>query len=314
MTPIFDISDTPKLRIGFLSLLCLLSVVAFGGLLEHPMNAVGDEPAAIQDAKLILDNPFNWFSDQRVMVVRPPVDLFFMMGWVLWGENDAGYQGLQVLLHIIAAWLVFCVLRKQQVDMAVSMIAAILFLLNVAHFRTVQWVICVNYVLTCIFVLIGVWFLLHYFETKKNVFLGGSIGMTGCAVFSHPAGVAIVIFFVYLLWQKKRSVQTVLVVVTGMVFVALAFLVSPNHMQVQGVVNEPDSTRILTNPIWYLGRLVTSAHWFSVLAIQNEPHPFELILGVLFCMGGGLAVCEAAKLGVHPLGNMDGCYDSAFYK
>jgi tetratricopeptide (TPR) repeat protein len=33
------------------------------------------------------------------------------------------------------------------------------------------------------------------------------------------------------------------------------------------------------------GRLATSAHWFSALAIKNEPQAFEMILGALFCVG-----------------------------
>jgi tetratricopeptide (TPR) repeat protein len=280
---IFDIEDTPRLRIGFFIFICLLSFIAFGGLLEHPMNVVGDEPAAIQDARLILDNPFNWTSTQRVMVVRPPVDLFFLIGVVLWDASDAGYQAFQIVLHIIASWFVFCVLRRLQIDMTVCLIAAVFFLLNVAHFRAVQWVMCVNYNLACIFALSSVWFLLRYFETDQPRFWFGVIGMVWCAVFSHPASVVVVLFHGYIIWQKKRSLHLILIVLgAGVAFTGLAFLASPNHAQVQGVVNEIDLRRLFINPIWYLGRLITSAHWLPYFATQNEPNVYEMIVGVLF--------------------------------
>jgi hypothetical protein len=286
LNPIFELEDTPRLRVWFFIFLCLLSFIAFGGLLEHPLNVVGDEPAAIQDARLILDNPLNWTSPQRVMVVRPPVDLFFIIGVVFWEASDAGYQGFQILLHLVAAWFVFCVLRQLQIDITVCLLAAVFFLLNVAHFRAVHWVMCVNYNLACIFSLCSVWFLLRYFETGLRRFAVGMIGMVACAVFSHPASVVVVLFHAYIIWQKKGSARLVFFVFgAGVAFTALAFVASPHHAQVQGVVNEIDAERLLTNPIWYLGRLITSAHWLPYFTTQNESNGLEMASGFLFCLG-----------------------------
>jgi tetratricopeptide (TPR) repeat protein len=286
LNPIFNMTDTRQLRIAFFLLLCLLGTIAFGGLMEHPMNVVGDEPAAIQDARLILENPLNWMSPERVMVVRPPVDLFFMIGEVFWGGRDAGYQNFQTVLHIVAAWLVFCVLRKQKMDLTLCMIAAVFFLLNVAPFRAVQWVICINYILACIFALICVWFLLRYFETTQRRLWVGAMSMVCCAVFSHPASVAVILFCIYIMWQNNESLRRILILVgVGGGCIALAFLASPNHVQTQGVINGLNFERLVTNPFWYLGRLATSSYWFSPLAIQNEPHELEIMLGILFCMG-----------------------------
>jgi hypothetical protein len=56
------------------------------------------------------------------------------------------------------------------------------------------------------------------------------------------------------MWTNKESIWRIgYVVGAGLVFTVLAFLASPNHMQVQGAINEPSFERIVTNPIWYLG-------------------------------------------------------------
>ena len=285
MQPIFNISDTLRLRVGLFIFLCLLSGIVLGNLLFHPMNVVGDEPAAIQDARLILENPLNWFSGQRVMAVRPPVDLFFLLGEVFWDARDFGYRCFHIFLHTLTAWLLFCVLRRQKIDIPICVISSSLFLINVSHFRAVQWVMCVNYVLACMFALACFFCLLCYLDTKRKRHLVWSICLIGCAIFSHPASVAVILFCIFYMMQSNVSWRDIgIIIIAGVMFLMMVFLVSPNHIQVQGAINEPDFVRILQNPIWYLGRLFASAHWLPVFTLQNEPHLLEMAMGVFFCL------------------------------
>lgn len=250
---------------------------------DHLMNAVGDEPAAIQDAKLILDNPGKWFSKERVMVARPPVDIAFMAGYLLWGENPAGYHFFQIGLHLVAAWMVFYTLRQFQVDILLSMMTSVLFLTNVAHFRTVQWVICINYILACIFALATVIWYNRYLTLHRTRSLYIAMGFLLCAIFSHPASVAVALFCAYLTWYHKHALRpAVIIVLASFIFTGLAYLASPDHPQAQGGIAELEFRRLLINPIWYIGRLIISAHWLPIIALEQQPGTLECILGALF--------------------------------
>ena len=133
MAPIFQIPAHRAITPIFALLIVLLAWAAFPGLSSHPLNAVGDDQEALHDLALISSHPDRFFSDQRQAPIRPPADLILLSGYLLWGENSAGYHLLLVGLHSIAALLLFHVLRRLKVDRELALVSALLFFLNVAH-------------------------------------------------------------------------------------------------------------------------------------------------------------------------------------
>ena len=63
----------------------------------------------------------------------------------------------------------------------------------------------------------------------------------------------------------------------------LAYAISPNAAQVQGISTLPDPISIGKNLLWYFSRLITNAHWIWA-NLSDEPELWELGLGLLVCV------------------------------
>tara|TARA_Y100000994_G_scaffold178922_1_gene147912 strand:- start:415 stop:672 length:258 start_codon:yes stop_codon:yes gene_type:complete len=63
---------------------------------------------------------------------RPVAKIFFLLGQSLWGQNTTPYHLLLVGLHVLA--------NRLGADLELSLAGGLLFLLDVAHFRAVQWI------------------------------------------------------------------------------------------------------------------------------------------------------------------------------
>ena len=188
MAPIFQIPNRQTTWLLFAALMVVLSGITFGSLSAHLINAFGDEQDLIRDVKILTENPAYLFSPQRSAAVRPPVDLVFLIAYSLWGENPAGYHLLQIGLHLIASLLLAITMFRLGADLEFSLLSALLFLLNVAHFRSVQWVIAINYNLALIFSLSAL-VAYHAWLIKGHHHLLALLGLTA-ATFSHPSAVS----------------------------------------------------------------------------------------------------------------------------
>ncbi|MCZ6634770.1 MAG: tetratricopeptide repeat protein [bacterium] len=290
MTPIFQIPAHRSITPVFALLIVLLAWAAFSGLSAHPLNAIGDDQETLHDLSLISSHPDRFFSKQRQAPIRPSVDLVLLSGYLLWGKDPAGYHLLLVGLHSIAALLLFHALLRLDTDRELALVSALLFFLNVAHFRSIQWFICINYIITFIFNLLTLIAYLHLLKKNNPVWQALAILALGAAVFSHPSGVAIVPFCAYLTWRQGASIRQTLIqtgpLIAGAIGFALAvYSFSPQTDEITGLLNRPDWTRLALNPPWYLSRLFTSAHWLTPSGIGNTYQPWEIVLGCLAILG-----------------------------
>jgi hypothetical protein len=134
----FALSDTRTTWIGYALLLGLLAAVAYGGLAAQALDTddfeyLRDAAAASQDLSLL-------FSTDRELPGRPIAEVVFLLGHSLWGQNPAPYHLLVVALHLLTSLLLAQTFRRLGADLELSLAGGLLFLLNVAHFRAVQWI------------------------------------------------------------------------------------------------------------------------------------------------------------------------------
>ncbi|MCZ6634269.1 MAG: tetratricopeptide repeat protein [bacterium] len=276
----------------YVILMVLLAVVAFGNLGTYDFWDGWDDWDQMADLAMASKDFSYLFSQSRLYDVRPPVDLVFLGGYFLWGEDPAAFHILHIGLHLLASLVVVFVVYRLGLDLELSLLSGLFFLVNVAHFRAVHWMICINYMIALIFGLGAVLCFIRSMEQKR--WLGPTVLALGFAMFSHPSSASVVGFCAYLSWRRHGSFRKVWMEswplgVAVVVFAVLAHHISPPHaLEGEGVLSQPDPIRILTNLLWYPGRLITSAHWISRSTSGNEWAFWELGIGGLFLIGTGV--------------------------
>ena len=244
MVSIFQIPDTRNSRAIFILLILLSVWVIFGSLSNHLFDAF-DDREHIQDIKTGLQNPSFLFSSNRILPIRPPNDAIVMIAYMLWQDDPGSYHLLLVAIHSLNAILLFYFLKLFKIDIELRALASFLFLINVAHFRAVQWIICMDRVLALTWSFAVITCFITYLKTTKRKHLIVASAILPIAIFSHPTAVSIVPFCTYLYWHQMRSSciqalkKTWPLWILAPLFGLLAYLVSPDHNQTQGLVNNP---------------------------------------------------------------------------
>lgn len=177
-------------------------------------------------------------------------------------------------------------LHREKVDLDLCFLTGLLFLVNVAHFRAVHWITSINYVLALIFILLVFICYRNFIKTHRTKWIIASIGALTLATLTHPAAMFVALFCSIVTWRENGSIKHALasswpLLLTAPMLVFIAHIISV-HGQSEAALTAPDLTRIFTNLFWYLGRLVTTAHWISRDTTANIAHPWELGIGVCF--------------------------------
>ena len=287
---IFQLRANRYTYIAYVSLVLLLGLVTFGSLYEHQFWDGWDDWDIMADTAAMAEDVSYLFSSDKITPVRPPRDLVVLLGYLLWEDNLAGYHMLQVGLHLAASLLLAYTFRRLGIDLELSLISAFLFLVNVAHFRAVHWIVCISYILALIFGLIVLICYRRFLNTGRKRWMIAATSALAISVFSHPSAVSIVLFCIYLTWRINGSVlRTVFLawplLVSALVFGALTDLASPNSLQSEGILTSLEIVRLPKNLLWYMGRLVTSAHWLTSATASNQQNLWEMGVGLLACIG-----------------------------
>ena len=290
----FDLKENRYTYGIYVVLMSVLALLAFGNLRTHHFLDGWDDWDMMADMRVIAQDPSMLFSANRVYEVRPPVDLVFLSGYFIWGENPAAYHMLQIVLHLLACLLAVYVFRRLGANLEVSLLGGLLFLINAAHFRAVHWIICIEYVMALFFSLVLILCFVRFLDSRKNVWLLGALAALSVAMFSHPSSASSALFCAYLAWRKVGSFRQACLLSLPLVFAvpvlgAVAHFISPeNALESEGVLSTPDAGRLFSNLLWYPGRLVSSAHWLVRTTTSNTQPLWELGLGALVLMGVGV--------------------------
>lgn len=166
------------------------------------------------DKEVIVNNPFikdfsfqglfNIFTHSYITDYRPLSYLVYAVLFRIWELNPAPYHVINVLFHILNAFLVFLFVKRLIPDEKTAYFSALVFAVHPMHVESVAWVSAFNDVFYTFFFLLSLLYYLTYLNgQKKHFYLSLLFFVLSC--FAKPLG--IVLPFVLLLldyYQEKK--------------------------------------------------------------------------------------------------------------
>ena len=127
-----------------------------------------------------------------------PVQLFnYALDYRLWGMNPFGFHLSSVFLHFLNSLLVFLIVLKLTKEEAISLLAALLFVIHPAYAGAVSYISSRADLLFFFFGFLYMLFYILFLEKKKPLLLGASIVSLALALLSKE--VAVIFPFLLLL-------------------------------------------------------------------------------------------------------------------
>ncbi|HEU4418880.1 MAG TPA: tetratricopeptide repeat protein [Planctomycetota bacterium] len=150
-----------------------------------------------------------WTEPRSLPQYYPLVHTSFWLEYRLWGLSPLGYHVDNVLLHTLAAWLVFRLCR--QLALPLALLPAMWFLVHPVHVESVAWVTERKNVLSLVCALLAArsWLRWHDGGTRRDLglgsawFLGALLAKTVTA--SLPAALLVVLW-----WRDGRITRRAL--------------------------------------------------------------------------------------------------------
>ena len=278
------------LYIGFV---VLLAAVNFGSLREHLLH--------VDDANHFLDNIKTsenfWYlfappEEKGLGSGRPISEFVKWLPSVIWGNAPGVYHMVVVVLHTLASLSMALVCRKLGMNLELSWLSGVLFLVNVAHAATVGWISALDYPLALIFAFACVLCYLRFVDTRARSWLAGFHLAILVGLFAHITIVMLLPFCVYLSWRKGETLMAAArrLIPLGAICAAVAVVAVPKMTSVgtttwsaiEGIFSKDVGSLIQELAgafFWLLGRLATSAHWLN-FPFHEQP-AWEKVLGAV---------------------------------
>ena len=272
----------------------LLSVLLFSNLIDHRLDSHDAE--TFRDHAAAGTDVTRMFSDQRAQQSgRPVSELVKWLWYLLWGNDAVVFHLLAIGLHVVASLLLTATFRLWGANRAVAAAAAVLFLVQTAHYEPVHHISMLDYPLAMILALLTLSAFHRAASTSRPTWLVlGNVAFV-LGLMSHPGLVSIVP--VLLLEARKaghkwrRSVALVLPMVAA-ALVTLPLIMRATSDQtnawetlhglgtngVPSLILDPVQTGL-----WLLSRLVTTAHWLPGAAYRMQA--WEVFVGLATLIG-----------------------------
>lgn len=132
---------------------------------------------------------------------RPLAVLSFMLDAQIAGDEPAWYHGTNVVLHVVAVLLVFCLMTALGVDRLVAWILALIFAVHPVNVQAVGWLVGRNDTLMTVFGLASMLGLLAFARDGRRA--GVVLHLVGfaLALFAKETGLLLPALFVLLVWR-----------------------------------------------------------------------------------------------------------------
>ena len=207
---------------------------------------------------------------------RPAAELIKWLAYVVWG-NDLGWFHLFVVaIHTVAGLVLARTALQLGMDLELSLLGGVLFLVNVVHVRAVQWISALDYPLALVWGLGAVLCFARHLFTGKPAWLWGFYGSMMLGVMSHFSIVMVLPFCLYWSWFRGIGFNTALrklLPTSALVGVMLLFLLgitvkTSSTWHSIGLYAEGDFLGLVAGIsrvlLWFLSRLLSTAHWYLV--------------------------------------------------
>lgn len=226
---------------------------------------------------------------------RPIFTVYLMIVWKLFGAWAPGWHFLNIVVHMLAVYLVFLVLKHTTKDPRLSAIASLIFALHPMRSESVAWVSGVTDPLLAVFLIASFYFYVRYRGEGKAGLLVSSLVLFVFGAFSKEPAVALPIFIgayeLFVINQGKPLREKIkpaikysacFLLVSGFYFVAryyaLGFALNNNNFR-----SYPLWQVLLTIPlvIWkYIGLMIwpVELSLFHATTMVKSPLAVEFLL------------------------------------
>jgi hypothetical protein len=195
----FLLRDSRSTWFLYTALLATLTFVSFGSLLEHPFST--DDFAYLSDAAAMRQDPSFLLSANQALPGRPIVSLVFLLANLVGGTSPALYHFLLIGLHFSASLMLTYTFRRLGANLELCLLGGLLFSINVAHFRAVQWISCLAYPLVLILSLATLLLFKHFLSNRRLRWLFAAYGLLILAIFTHASALSAALFCSFLAWR-----------------------------------------------------------------------------------------------------------------
>lgn len=299
--PLLPLRDTRQAWLIYLLVMVAVSWACFGSLADHLLDTHDQE---IFDDSSTLSKDFSYFflpADQKeVGSGRPMSDLVRWLAFVAWGANPRVYHLLLAAVHTLASFLLARLAWRLGMSLPVSWVGGLLFLTNVAHFQAVHWISAIDYPLALVWGLGAVLCYLAYLRQPIPAWLGAFYLMLFFVAMTHLAMLVVWPFCFYWAWLKGLDLRAArrqllpfgLILIPSLVFIVY---LTASHTSTIQAIGAYSLTSLFSRLIfmarlllWFLSRLLTTAHWLPLQIYQQQT--WELLLGAGLLTGLGWLV------------------------
>ena len=154
-------------------------------------------PAFEQDVFHLFDHSASYY--------RPLLTLSFMLDAHIGGTSPVIYHLTNIVLHVLAGWLVYLFLKKLRYAPEISFLLALVFLVHPSLSQAVAWVPGRNDSLLVILILTSFNFFIDFLETKKRTDLFWHVFFFALAIFTKETALFVLPVFVFYIWFIRKD-------------------------------------------------------------------------------------------------------------
>jgi len=285
---VFPLDDRRRTWVFYAILMGAVSALFFASLVHHKLD--NHDAETFRDNARISEDFWFFFSPEKEQASgRPAAELTKWVASLFLGEDPGLFHLLVVATHTLASLLLAFLCRRLGINLELSLLGGLLFLVNVTHFQGVHWISALDYPLALVWSFLGVLCYLRYCDASRAGWLVGLHAGLGIGVLTHMAAAAAGPLCLYWSWHQGHDLKTALrrLVPLGAVLALLVFFAlrlteqktstwaTLDYHAVQGVA--ASFLGIVRMLLWYVGRLLTTAHWLPLSVYKLQP--WELYFG-----------------------------------
>lgn len=239
---------------------------------------------------------------------RPAFTLWHILNFQFFGMSPAGWHVGNIVLHALACFLAFALLRRWEFSAPAAFLITLIFAVHPVHVESVTWIAGVPDVLLTVFFLASLWFATSFYDTGSTKHLAISAAFYALVLGSKEIGLLCLpiyyFLFLYLAGDKEKKKTKADTRMFLAVHAAIAIAYFAARWAVLGKFSSPPldpvplGNAILSVPsmaAFYL-RQIFFPFW---LGINYDLRPVENIGLVNFIIPA--AVCIAAAVGIYML-------------
>ena len=296
---VFALDHKPYTFPAYIALVLVLAAVCFGSLTDHLFYTHDDE-IALDYPRLSADPAFFFDPDKANASGRLIDELVMWAAYAAWGDDPALFHLLSVASHVLASLVLALAYHRLGANREMSLIAGLLFLLNITHIQAVHWISALEYPLALLIIAAAAYYYGAHAADPSPARLALFYALAATGLLTHIA--ALMLWPFCLCWSLlgdrgwRRTLREL--VPLALLLVPVLYLVvqmtpartstfdaATSYSADQALPLLGGSGRAL---LWFAGRLLSTAHWLP-LAPHDRPL-WEEGLGLLVLAGLGLLI------------------------